>query len=142
MKLLELLFHRTDNIFIQFFRYFGVAVICLGVDTGTLFVLTEYAGIHYQISTFVGYSLGMVLNYLLSISWVFKTKRLTNRQVEFSIFIIIGLVGMVINQGIMWLCTDLLGVYFVLSRFISAGIGYTWKFIARKYILFHRRAAG
>ena len=57
MKLLDLLRRKTDNLFVQFFRYFGVSGICLFVDTGTLFVLTEYAGIHYQISTFVGYSL-------------------------------------------------------------------------------------
>ena len=139
MKLIDLALRKTDNLFVQFFRYFGVSGICLLVDTGTLFVLTQYAGIHYQISTFIGYSLGLILNYLLSVTWVFKTKRLSNKPVEFGIFVVIGLIGMVINQGVMWLCTDLVGLYFMLSRLISAGIGYTWKFFARKYILFHRK---
>ncbi|MCW3987197.1 MAG: GtrA family protein, partial [Candidatus Bathyarchaeota archaeon] len=72
-------------------------------------------------------------------TWVFKPKRLANTPMAFGIFVVIGLIGLVINQGIMWLCTDLIGLYFMLSRLISAGIGYTWKFFARKYILFHRR---
>ena len=139
MKITDLVLRKTDNLFIQFFRYFGVSGICLLVDTAALFVLTEYAGIHYLVSTFIGYSLGLILNYVLSVIWVFKTKRLTNRSMEFGIFVAIGLSGLAINQSVMWLCTDLIGLYFMLSRLISAGIGYTWKFFARKYILFHRR---
>jgi putative flippase GtrA len=139
MKLIDLVLRKTDNLLIQFFRYFGVSGICLLADTVTLFVLTEYAGIHYQVSTFIGYSLGLILNYLLSVIWVFKTKRLSNKTMEFGIFVVIGLIGLAINQGVMWLCTDLIGFYFMLSRLISAGVGYTWKFFARKYILFHRR---
>jgi putative flippase GtrA len=139
MKFGDLVLRQTDNLFIQFFRYFGVSGICLLADTATLFVLTEYAGIHYQISTFIGYSLGLILNYLLSVIWVFKTKRLSSKTMEFGIFVVIGLIGLAINQGIMWLCTDLVGFYFMLSRLVSAGVGYTWKFFARKYILFHRR---
>jgi len=142
MKLIDLILRKTDNLFVQFFRYFGVSGICFLVDTGTLFILTEYAGIHYQISTLVGYSLGMILNYILSVTWIFKTKRFANKPMEFGFFVGIGLAGMVINQGVMWLCTDLIGFYFMLSRVISAGIGYTWKFFARKYILFHRKSAG
>jgi putative flippase GtrA len=139
MKLIDLVLSKTDNLVIQFFRYFGVSGICLLVDIGALFVLTEYVGINYLISTFIGYSLGLILNYILSVTWVFKTKRLTNRPMEFGIFVIIGLIGLAINQGIMWLCTDLIGLYFMLSRLISAGIGYTWKFFVRKYILFHKK---
>ena len=139
MKLLNFILRKTDNLFIQFFRYFGISGICLLVDTGTLFLLTKYAGIHYLVSTFIGYSLGVILNYILSVTWVFKTKRLVNKPMEFGIFVAIGLTGMALNQGLMWLCTDLLGLYFMLSRLISAGIGYTWKFFARKYILFHRK---
>jgi putative flippase GtrA len=138
MKLVDLVLRKTDSLFIQFFRYFGVSGICFLVDTATLFILTEYVGIHYQISTFIGYSLGLTLNYLLSVIWVFKTKRLSNKTMEFGIFVVIGLIGLAINQGVMWLCTDLIGLYFMLSRLISAGIGYTWKFFARKYVLFHR----
>lgn len=142
MRILNFILPKTDNLFIQFFRYFGVSGICLLVDTGTLFLLTKYAGIHYLVSTFIGYSLGMILNYILSVTWVFKTKRLVNKPMEFGIFVAIGLTGMALNQGLMWLCTDLLGLYFMLSRLISAGIGYTWKFFTRKYILFHRKSAG
>jgi len=142
MNLRDLFVRKSDNLFVQLLRYFGVSGICFLVDSGTLFALTEFAGLHYQLSTFVGYCLGMVLNYFLSVTWVFKTKRLANRPVEFGVFVGIGLVGMAINQGVMWLCTDLIGLYFLLSRFVSAGIGYSWKFFARKYVLFHRRSPG
>ena len=138
-KLSQLFTGKTDNIFIQFFRYFGVTLSCFALDFSILFVLTEIADIHYQISTFVGYMSGMFLNYLLSTSWVFKTRRVQNKPLEFSVFMTIGIIGMFVNQGIMLLFTDVLGLYFILSRMISAVIGYIWKFFARKYILFHKK---
>ena len=141
MKFVDLILRKTDNLLVQFFRYFGVSGICLLIDAGVLFILTKFAGINYLISTFIGYSLGLVLNYILSVNWVFKTKRLASKPMEFGIFVVIGLIGMGINQGVMWLCTDLIGLYFMLSRLISAVIGHTWKFFARKYILFHGKSA-
>ena len=137
--LLKYLVNKTENTVVQFFRYFGVTLACFSIDFAVLFICTEWLGIHYQISTFAGYSAGMILNYILSITWVFGTRRMNNTAFEFGIFMGIGILGMFINQGIMWLLTDSLGLYFMVSRLISAVFGYTWKFFARKFLLFYKK---
>jgi putative flippase GtrA len=135
----KLFFEKTDNSRIQFFRYFFVVGASFGTDFFILFTFTEFFSIHYMISSVVGYLAGMAINYLLSIKWVFKYRVHNSKTLEFSIFIGIGLLGMVINQGLMWFFTDILAIYFMLSRMISAVIGYLWKFFARKHLLFKKK---
>lgn len=136
-----LFFKKTDNGKIQFFRYFFVVGASFGTDFIILYTFTELLSVHYMISTVAGYLAGMGINYMLSIKWVFKYRVHNSKTLEFSIFIGIGLLGMVINQGLMWLFTDLLGIYFLFSRMISAVIGYFWKFFARKHLLFKKKRA-
>lgn len=140
MSLLHKFFlEKTDDSRIQFFRYFFVMAAAFGTDFTILFTLTHYINLHYMISTVIGYFLGMWINYFLSVKWVFKYRVHNSKTLEFSIFIGVGLLGMAINQGLMWVFTDILAIYFMLSRFISAVIGYFWKFFARKYLLFRKR---
>ena len=41
MKLIDLILRKTDNLFVQFFRYFGVSGTCLLVDTGKTPIKSE-----------------------------------------------------------------------------------------------------
>ncbi len=127
---------KSSHSFIEFFRYFFVAVSALATDFMVLFVLTHFFHVHYLVSAVVSYLSGMVVNYFLSIVWVFRTRRFNDRRKELFIFFTIGIIGLGVNEFLMWLFTDVLLLYYMISRIISAGVGYVWKYIARKLILF------
>ncbi len=133
-----LMVEKTDNLFIQLFRYFMVSGLSLVVDFATLLFFTEFLGLYYLVSATLSYSLGLVLNYFISVAWVFNTRKISNRSAEFAIFAIIGILGLGINVGILWIWTSLLGLYYLAGRVVSAGIGYVWKYVARRIILFRR----
>ncbi len=78
----------------------------------------------------------MIVNYALSVLWVFPTRKLKSRAVEFGAFVAIGLAGMGINEVLLWLLTDVLRLHYLGSRGISAVVGFVWKFVARKVALF------
>lgn len=123
----------------EIFRYGLASGLSLLVDVALLAVLVEVAGLHYLVSAALSYSAGLIVNYLISVLYVFRYRRIQDRRVEFVSFAGIGLLGLGINQALMWLLTGILGVYYPMSRVISAGIGYTWKYLARKTLLFRRR---
>lgn len=127
---------RSTGKFVEFFRYALVSGLSLAVDFGGLYLLTKYAGIYYLISAIISYSGGMVVNYVLSIFWVFPKSRLRSRTAEFVIFVAIGVAGMGVNELLLWLLTGVLHLYLMLSRAFSAVIGYIWKYALRKVILF------
>lgn len=138
MNLNQLLFIKTDNIFIQFFRYFWVGGIAFLVDFGTLFYLTEFLSVYYLISAMIAFLCGLTTNYLLSIKWVFSTRKYSNITHEIIVFSLIGIIGLGLNELIMWTCTErLLKFHYLLSKIISTFFVYVWNFFARKFLLFN-----
>ena len=131
---------KTDNTLIQLFRYTFVGTIAFGVDFGLLFLLTEFAGIHYLLSAAISFSFGLATNYILSITWVFNTRNVSNKYLEFIIFGIIGIVGLGMNELIIWFSTERINLYYLHSKLISTVIVYFWNFLARKYILYNKNS--
>ncbi len=126
----------TESTFIQLFRYGFVGGLAFLVDYGTLVLLTEFAGMHYLLAATISFILGLITNYLLSITWVFNQHKLNNRWVEFLLFAFIGVVGLGLNDTIMFLCTERCGIHYTLSKIIATATVFFWNFLARKLILF------
>jgi putative flippase GtrA len=127
---------KVDHRLIQLFRYSVVTIVSSAVDFGSLYLLTEPIGIHYLKSAIIAYTLGLIANYALSVMWVFHKKKFRSKVMEFVIFSLIGLLGMGLNELLLWVFTDVLEFYFMLSRLISALIGFVLKYALRKWILF------
>lgn len=120
----------------EFVRYFAASLIALVVDTGSLFVLTSVVGISYLYSGALAFMLGLVIVYVLSIAWVFEERTTKSAWVEFTVFAIIGIVGLGINELILWTLTGIFGLYYLVSKVASVAVVFTWNFFARKYALF------
>lgn len=132
----KLLKHQTDKTSIQFFRYIFVGGIAFIVDFGSLFIFTDIFGVYYLISAAIAFILGLITNYLLSINWVFNRRTLDNRTFEFGLFTIIGIVGLALNEFIIWFLTAEIGFYYLMSKILAAIIILFWNFFARKLTLF------
>ncbi|MDQ1332184.1 MAG: hypothetical protein QG576_218 [Bacteroidota bacterium] len=128
---------KTDNTFIQLIRYTFVGGLAFIIDFGTLFILTEYLNIHYLISAGIAFILGLTINYLISTIWVFSKRSFKNQNLEFLLFAFIGIAGLGLNELFMWVFTDLLLIYYLVSKIITTIIVYFWNFFARKYLLFN-----
>jgi len=127
---------KTDNVFIQFFRYGIVGGLAFLVDYGLLYLLSDKCGLHYLLSASIAFIAGLVVNYLLSIFWVFSESKYQDKRKEFAIFAFIGVIGLGLTEGLMWLFTDLTGLHYLLSKLITAALVLLWNFFARKAVLF------
>lgn len=131
---------KTDSTLLQLFRYGFVGEAAFIVDYGTLFLLTNYAEVPYLWSAAIAFLLGLITNYLLSISWVFVRDVARSVWGEFIVFAIIGVIGLIFNELIMYAGTDLMHLHYMLSKLISTAIVFFWNFGARKYLLFRNNA--
>lgn len=129
---------KTDNILYQLIRYTFVGGLAFLVDFCTLYALTEFLGFHYLLSAGIAFIMGLLTNYLISIKWVFTSRTLDNRKLEFLIFTIIGLIGLGLNELFLWIFTSLAGLYYLFSKILTAILVYLWNFFARKFILFSK----
>lgn len=120
----------------EFLRYGLASALALGIDFGTLLFCTEVLGIHYLASAAIGFSLGIVAIYALSIRWVFAHRRLDSPATEWTIFVLIGVAGLVLNQLNMAGLTEWAGLPYQLSKVASTGVVFCFNFGARKALLF------
>ena len=122
----------------------SVSLIDFGITTG----FTNLLGIHYLISKFLGFVVSAVVNYLLSIKFVFTQKKEMDKKKEFTVFLILSAFGLLINEIVMYLCID--GIYarsgqlqelvshanmVALSSILATGIVMVYNFISRKLFL-------
>ncbi|WJI08593.1 GtrA family protein [Methanobacterium sp. CWC-01] len=131
-----LLKQQSERTIIQLVRYFFVGGAAFLVDFGSLFVLTDFFGLYYLVSAAIAFILGLIVNYGLSISWVFNNRTLENSTLEFGVFSLIGIVGLGLNEIFIWFFTAEIGFYYLISKMISAVIVLFWNFFARKFVLF------
>lgn len=129
---------KTNNTLVQLFRYTFVGGFAFLVDFGTLYILTEYFHIYYLVSAGIAFIFGLIINYLLSVKWVFNNRAMENRWWEFLLFAIIGLVGLGLNELFLWILTDIFLIYYLISKLITTFIVYFWNFFARKVLLFSK----
>ena len=126
---------KTTNIFIQFFRYIFVGGFAFLADAFTLWLCEKW--MNYMIAAAIAFVVGLAVNYALSIWFVFsEISKVKNKVKEFVVYGIIGLIGLLITEGIMYLFTDVFGLYFLISKIIAAAIVLVWNFAARKVVLY------
>lgn len=133
----NLLLKKDDRTSVQMFRYLFVAVAAFSCDFILLVTLTELADLHYLLAAALGFSGGLAVNYVLSVRWVFGERAFASRRLEFLAFATIGIIGLIMTAGLMWLMTGLLGVYYILSKLIVTAVVFFWNFLARKFLLFN-----
>ena len=147
----KLLKNQTDSTHIQFFRYIFVGGAAFLVQFASFMIFINI-NINYLIATPLAFILGLIANYALSVNWVFNKHALDNMWSEFVIFAVIGVVGMVLTEVLMWFFVDYVSFYQIfynvhlynsshniglyVANVVTAALVLFWNFFARKLTLF------
>lgn len=138
-SLIRHLKNPSKSVLLQLMRYALSGGLAFAVDFGLLWFITDICHAHYLIGAFCGYTVGLIITYLLSIKWIFSDRKLSHRQgAEFMIFTVIGLVGLLLTQGLMYVFTEyLFGTdYYLYSKLLTTVIVSLFNFVMKKFILF------
>lgn len=128
---------KSNNTFIQFFRYIFVGGVAFLADGGSLFLITTI-GVNYLISVIFAFVIGLAVNYGLSKLLVFENSSV-NGKIEFLVYGIIGIIGLGFTEIIMYVLTEIAGLYFMVSKVIATIIVLVWNFVARKITLYRKK---
>jgi putative flippase GtrA len=131
-----LFFLKTSSTKVQYVRSFVAGGLATVLDMTILFLLTEYAGLHYLLSAAAGFLFGVVILYIINVTWIFERKNKISRQQEFLLFGAISIVGLLCNEGIIFFVVDVLGLWYMIAKLISTVVVFSFNFILRKKILF------
>ena len=129
-----------NKLSIQLFKYALVGGIAFLLDFSMLYVLTDYLHIYYILSATAAFIAGLLCNYILSVYWVFNERALSNKLAEFLVFSLIGVIGLLLNDGLIWTLTEAGKMHYLASKVLAAIVIFFWNFFARRQILFIGRA--
>lgn len=86
---------------------------------------------YFQASAF-SYTLSVFVNYILSMKFVFHGRDDRGKVKEASIFFVLSLVGLFLNQMMMWITVELFGIFYVAAKLLSTLLVTNYNFISRK----------
>jgi len=130
---------KTDNVLVQIIRYFISGGIAATVDFGLLYLLTEFFGLYYLWSAVISFSVGLLITYLFSITWIFNQRRISNRWIELLIFSVIGVVGLLLTYLFMQYFTEVIKLHYMLSKVLTTIIVFFWNFLTKRFVLFTKK---
>lgn len=111
-----------------------VGVIAALVDVGVLVALKELLHTDVLVASTVSFCVSVTVNYLLSMSLVFKSKNQSKLR-EFILFVLLSIGGLGLNQLILWIGVRFTSVYYLIVKFIAMIIVPVYNFITRKIFL-------
>lgn len=123
------------RIFKQLLKFGVVGGIAFIIDYSVLFICTEFIGIYYLVSSLISFLVSTIFNYIASIRWVFDVNQEKSKQKNFVLFLVFSVIGLGLNQIIMWFGVDILHVYYMLVKIGATAIVMVFNFITRKIFL-------
>jgi putative flippase GtrA len=118
-------------------KYIVSGLAAVLVDYTVLITVTELFGIHYLISNVCAYMSGLLVAYTLNTRWVFRYRKYEQKaKLEFSIFVVIVLIGLAISEAVIYMLVEALALPYTLAKLVSIGAVFIFNFTAKKRFLF------
>lgn len=119
--------------------------LILPADMGTFSVFGFVNEVRVTLATTAGFIVGLIVNYLISVFFVFTSEKQKERGKgikAFLIYLAVSVVGLLINICVTQLGCDLLSVskentfMFMLISCVAAGVALIWNYIGRKIFVY------
>jgi len=123
-------------IFLKFLKFCIVGFSGMIIDFGTTWLLKEKLKVNKYIANSCGFILAASSNYFWNRIWTFQSE---NNHIgsEYLSFFTISLIGLCLNNLIIWILSDKLKWNFYLSKIIAIGIVTLWNFGMNFFFTFH-----
>ncbi|MBE6679115.1 MAG: GtrA family protein [Ruminococcaceae bacterium] len=131
---------KIIDLFRQLFSFGIVGVICFFIDFGLMVLLTDCFHVWYIISGAISFTVSTIVNYLLSMAFVFVQRKAIKKQTEFIVFCIMSVIGLVFNELLMLLFVETFALHYTLSKIITTVIVMIYNFVSRK-LIFEKKGA-
>ena len=119
----------------QIVKFGFVGFLCFFLDYGIMVLLTEQFGVDYLLSSGISFTVSVVVNYILSVTFVFETDKNKNRFGEFVIFVILSVIGLGINALCMWVAVEFIHIHYMLSKIGATAVVMVYNFVTRKIFI-------
>lgn len=127
---------KYKKLIIQMVKFGGVGAFCFVIDFAILFALTELFGEHlYLLFAGISFTVSVVVNYILSVRYVFDVNDKHSRKQHFILFVIFSVIGLGLTELLMWLGVSVADINYMLTKVLATAMVMIYNFITKKLSL-------
>ena len=126
---------KDNKLLLQIFKFIIVGGIATIIDFIVLVFLKEIIGLNEIVANTISFTVSVIYNYIASVKWVFDVDKDKNKSKQFITFITFSIIGLLLNNLILWICIDKLSIYYLIGKVIATGLVMVFNFITRKMFL-------
>lgn len=132
----------------QIMKFGIVGVLSFAIDFGIYSILVYFTPVPLLAANFFGFTISVIFNYVMSMKYVFERKENIDRKAEFIIFVVLSLIGLGLNEFLVWLFVDFsyenvgvvaemfsYNIMKMIGKILATGIVMVYNFISRKLFL-------
>lgn len=119
----------------QFLKFALVGFASLAVEYLFLGYFLQALSMDYLLATTIAFIISIVVNYILSMKYVFSHKEDMSRKREFTIFAVLSAIGLGLNDLYMFIGVSLLNVGTMAMKLISTFFVTWYNYFSRRRFL-------
>jgi putative flippase GtrA len=133
LKGTELLGDRYDTV-AKYVRFAAIGAFGAVVNTGLLYAFTEFAGLHYLISAATSIEIAVITVFFLNNYFTFSNTKETVHHIVDGIIRsnLVRVVGIGVQMGLLFLLTEIVGLYYILSNVFAIFVASLFNFTGEK----------
>jgi putative flippase GtrA len=126
---------------IKVIRYALVGGSVAAADVVFFYIFANLLSFNYLWVNAIGFVLGTLANYVLSVRLVFKSGTRFKMSEEIILIFFIATTSLLLNQIIIFVLIDKMGVNLMVSKLLTVASVFSWNYFSRKHFVFSRRDA-
>ncbi|MBQ1802115.1 MAG: GtrA family protein [Lachnobacterium sp.] len=126
---------QLKGLILQMCKFSAVGTSCFVIDYVLMIVFTELCNMEYLFSCAFSFTISVVINYILSMQFVFQGKEEMHKIIEIIIFSSLSVVGLGLNLLLMWGGVEFLGFSYIHAKVYASLIVTGYNFFSRKLFL-------
>ena len=123
--------YKIEELLIQIFKFGIVGVVATLVDFVFLYLFRDLCKFPLVVANTLSFSISVIYNYFASLTFVFNVDKSKSKSRNFVIFIICSLIGLGLNDLIVYVITDKLRIYYMISKVIATIFVMVFNFVTR-----------
>ena len=124
----------------QLTKFAIAGIIFAVVNILILYILTDFLGIYYILSSIIAFFLGSTGNFLLNKKWTFKEKMRHDLPKKYIKAMSVNISAVIITIALLYILTEFLNIHYLISQTIAMAVAFVANFIGNKKIVFIQQA--
>lgn len=125
----------NNNLFNKIIKFTIVGGIATIIDFVCLYIFKEFLHFDVILANTISFTISVIYNYIASVTWVFDVDKRKNKKLQFILFVVFSVVGLLINNVIIYILTDKMNIYYLVSKVVATLFTMVFNFITRKSFL-------